>query len=101
MYQTTYTFDVETIVDLAIQGDRDSLRELLADEYSQYSRGISIWSEFVQVTSAATSEVRHIVWNGPLDDDPWIVLVECCPHPFADCWGYCECCGGDMEVDEE
>lgn len=94
MPELTHTFDEETIVDLAITGDRDALRQLLVHEYSHYPNGVAAWSDFVRVMSAAMTEVRQIQWQGAFDDDPWFVLIESCPHPYYDCWGYCECCGG-------
>jgi hypothetical protein len=88
------TFNAETIITLAQEGNRDTLSQLLEDEYSHYPNGVSWWSEFVRVMSEAAEEVRNIQWDGAFDDDPWFVLIESCPHPYFDCWGYCECCGG-------
>jgi hypothetical protein len=85
----------DRIAALATVGDTATLRVELAEATS--------WYRFIGFDAAlvrAIAEARTIIqdgssWSGALDDDPELLLMECCPHPASDGWGYCEACGAD------
>ena len=85
-------FDTDTIVRLARARDRDGLRHLLAVEDGRYRYHLAD-SPYVRTIAEAREELDGARWDGAFDDDPLWVLTEACPHPVADCYGYCEACG--------
>lgn len=90
----------DQIVELAVAGQTDALRDLITAEAAQYSI-LSTFSMLVLDIESAHQELRSVAWDGPIDDCPEFALMDACPHPVADCYGYC-CCGADlsMEVDQ-
>lgn len=87
---------VDQIVTLASTGHTDTLRDLLAYEAALY-RNFAESSPLVRDIEAARSDLRGTPWEGPFDDHPEFVLMDACPHPLFDCFGYC-CCGADLSA---
>jgi len=93
----------DTVMDLAVAGNVDGLRELIAAEAARYST-LTAYSPLVREISYAAAELKEHSRTLPpgrnLDSDPDLILMQACTLNLSDGMGYCEACGATLLVGE-